>query len=321
MVWLSEMAASVVLMWVTKLRKNIQVEVLMLYKIKSVTFVKTLLFLLVITTPFETMAQNTKVEEAKALKLNRREEQWSAAQKAKNSGDFAAAIKSGEVTLELDRSLLGVDHSQLISTIAFLADCEAGRQNWKASKAKRTEVLTRSIKAFGEKDYRVADARQALKHVGIVDRLTAEKRDQLTDADAHDTRISRFYREANYPAAIELANEALVIREKILGPEHPDTALSLNNLALLYDSQANYPAAVPLYQRALKINEKILGPEHPDTASSLNNLAGLYDSQANYAAAKPLYQRALKINEKVLGPEHPDTAKSLNNLAVLYISH
>ena len=262
----------------------------------------------------------TLTEAERETKLMHRDEQWAAAQKAKNSGDFKVAIKAGEATLEIEQLLLGVDHSELISTFKFLADCEAGRQNWEASKAIRTEVLTRSIKAFGEKDYRVADARQALKHLGIVDRLTAEKRDQLTDADAHDTRISRFYREANYPAAIELANEALVIREKILGPEHPDTALSLNNLALLYDSQANYPAAVPLYQRALKINEKILGPEHPDTASSLNNLAGLYDSQANYAAAKPLYQRALKINEKVLGPEHPATALSLNNLAELYVS-
>ena len=318
MVWLSEMAASVVLMWVTKLRKNIQVEVLMLYKIKSVTFVKTLLFLLVITTPFETMAQNTKVEEAKALKLNRREEQWSAAQKAKNSGDFAAAIKSGEVTLELDRSLLGVDHSQLISTIAFLADCEAGRQNWKASKAKRTEVLTRSIKAFGEKDYRVADARQALTHLGIVEKLTAEQRDQLADADAREIRANRFYREGNYPAAIKLTGEVLVTREKILGPEYPDAATSLNNLASMYHSQANYVAAEPLYQRALKINEKALGPEHPDTATSLNNLAMLYKLQENYAEAEPLLQRALKINEKSLGPEHPDTAKCLNNLAEFY---
>jgi tetratricopeptide (TPR) repeat protein len=58
-----------------------------------------------------------------------------------------------------------------------------------------------------------------------------------------------------------------------LGPEHPDTANSLNNLALLLNTQEDYAGAEPLYRRALAIDEQTLGPEHPDTATSLNNLA------------------------------------------------
>ena len=94
----------------------------------------------------------------------------------------------------------------------------------------------------------------------------------------------------------------------MLGPDHPDTALSLNNLAVLYDNQGKYDKAEPLYQRALTIREKVLGPDHPDTATSLNNLAVLYDNQGKYDKAEPLYQRALTIYEKVLGPDHPHTA-------------
>ncbi|MGY4356327.1 tetratricopeptide (TPR) repeat protein [Bradyrhizobium sp. i1.3.1] len=100
----------------------------------------------------------------------------------------------------------------------------------------------------------------------------------------------------------------LAIREKALGPEHPDTARSLNNLALLYTATGAYAKAEPLYLRALVIYEKTLGPEHPDTALSLNNLAALYFAMGAYAKAEPLYQRALAIREKSLGPEHPDTA-------------
>jgi len=99
--------------------------------------------------------------------------------------------------------------------------------------------------------------------------------------------------------------DALAIREKQLGPEHPDTAQSLNNLAELYRAQGKYEQAEPLYQRALAIREKQLGPEHPYTATSLNNLAGLYRAQGKYEQAEPLYQRALAIREKQLGPEHP----------------
>ncbi|PWT82250.1 MAG: hypothetical protein C5B58_08550, partial [Acidobacteria bacterium] len=110
------------------------------------------------------------------------------------------------------------------------------------------------------------------------------------------------------------------IREKALGPDHPDTATALNNLALLYQSLGDYAKAEPLYQRALKIAERALGPDHPDTAQTLNNLALLYCSLGDYAKAEPLCQRALKIAERALGPDHPTTATALNNLALLYQS-
>ena len=104
----------------------------------------------------------------------------------------------------------------------------------------------------------------------------------------------------------------------MLGPDHPDTALSLNNLAALYRAQGKLTEAEPLYRRALEICERVLGPDHPDTALSLNNLAALYRAQGKLTEAEPLYRRALEIRERVLGPDHPDTATSLNNLAFLY---
>ena len=121
-----------------------------------------------------------------------------------------------------------------------------------------------------------------------------------------------------YAKAESLYQEALRIRQKVLGPEHPDTATSLQNLAGLYETVGDYAKAEPLLLEALRIQQKVLGPEHPDTASSLDSLAMLYDKMGNYAKAEPLLTEALRIQRKVLGPEHPDTAKSLNNLASLY---
>ncbi|MCH8805465.1 MAG: tetratricopeptide repeat protein, partial [Planctomycetes bacterium] len=102
------------------------------------------------------------------------------------------------------------------------------------------------------------------------------------------------------------------------GRTDPRLALSLNNLAMLYDTQGKYDQAEPLFKRSLAINEKALGPEHPDVAASLNNLAELYRVQGKYDQAEPLYKRSLAIKEKALGPEHPDVALGLNNLAALY---
>ena len=120
-----------------------------------------------------------------------------------------------------------------------------------------------------------------------------------------------------YSKAEPLLVRALAIREQYLEAEHPDIAMSLNNLALLYGHQGKYEHAEPLYQRALSIVEQRLGTEHPNTATYLNNLAVLYRQQGKYGQAEQLGQRALAICEQHLGVEHPNTAMSLHNLAVL----
>jgi tetratricopeptide (TPR) repeat protein len=122
-----------------------------------------------------------------------------------------------------------------------------------------------------------------------------------------------------YEQALHPLQRALAIYEQALGPDHPGTAHSLNNLATLYlQSGPLRREAEPLFRRALAIKEKALGPDHPDTALSFNNLAELYRAQGRYGEAEPLHQRALAIREKALGSDHPDTASSLHNLALLY---
>ena len=79
----------------------------------------------------------------------------------------------------------------------------------------------------------------------------------------------------DYAAAEPLYRRALAIAEKTLGPDHPNTAMSLDNLAGLLASKGDYAAAEPLYRRALGIAEKALGPDHPTTRTIRENLDGL----------------------------------------------
>jgi tetratricopeptide (TPR) repeat protein len=73
-------------------------------------------------------------------------------------------------------------------------------------------------------------------------------------------------------AARPLYERALAICERVLGPGHPHTAGSLNNLASLLQAQGDLAAARPLYERALAICERALGPEHPHTAGSIGRV-------------------------------------------------
>jgi len=144
----------------------------------------------------------------------------------------------------------------------------------------------------------------------------------------HETEVSLYlnnaglalYNLGEYKQAKPLYEEALKIREWVLGKQHPAYATSLNNLAGLYTAQGEYEKAKPLFEEALKIVEPMLGKQHPAYATSLNNLAGLYTVQGEYEKAKPLFEEALKIVESMLGKQHPAYATALNNLAALYES-
>jgi tetratricopeptide (TPR) repeat protein len=145
-----------------------------------------------------------------------------------------------------------------------------------------------------------------------------QPREEVRTARLEAALGQSLYSVGDYAGAQPADERALAIWERVLGPEHPAVATSLNNLAEVHRAQGHYEAAEPLYQRALAIWERVLGPEHPDVATGLNNLAELYDDQGRYAEAEPLYQRALALREQALGPTHPDLATSLNNLALLY---
>jgi tetratricopeptide (TPR) repeat protein len=52
-----------------------------------------------------------------------------------------------------------------------------------------------------------------------------------------------YYHQGRYEEAEPLLQRALDIVEKVRGPEHPNTATSLNNLAELYYAQGRYEEA------------------------------------------------------------------------------
>ena len=107
--------------------------------------------------------------------------------------------------------------------------------------------------------------------------------------------VTELYRAGNYDRAVVVAKKALDVAEKNAGPNHPDVAASLNNLAELYQTQGQYAQAEPLYKRSLAIMEKALGPNHPDVARSLVNMAALYRKIDRIKEAEKFEARAAAI--------------------------
>ena len=103
-----------------------------------------------------------------------------------------------------------------------------------------------------------------------------------------------------------------------LGPRHPSTLASRNNLAGAYREAGRLDQAIALYEQNLKDRTRILGPHHPHTLTSHHNLAGAYQAAGRLDEAITQYEQTLTDHTRILGPHHTDTLTTQDNLAVTY---
>jgi hypothetical protein len=72
--------------------------------------------------------------------------------------------------------------------------------------------------------------------------------------------------------AILLFEATVADSERVLGPGHPDTLDSRNNLASAYRLSGKLKRAILLYEATLADSERALGFEHPITRNIRTNL-------------------------------------------------
>ena len=141
------------------------------------------------------------------------------------------------------------------------------------------------------------------------------------DADEKWNGMGHFLRLAGRFAGADRAfQRALALRERNRGPDSFEVGQTLNNLAVLHESQGDMIGAEALFRRSLSIVERTKGPEDIETGRILNGLAMALNTQGRWAEAAPHFERSLAIRERVLGPDHPETAQGVNNLGAVYES-
>jgi tetratricopeptide (TPR) repeat protein len=111
--------------------------------------------------------------------------------------------------------------------------------------------------------------------------------------------------------------EALTIRERVLGSEHPGLVASLNNLGVVAYEQDKFDEAHGYHARALAIYDKTLGPDHPYVAICLMGLGVVAHDLGELEQARGYYERVLSIREQALGPDHPEVSDALSNLGIV----
>ncbi|KAK4756668.1 hypothetical protein SAY87_006795 [Trapa incisa] len=151
----------------------------------------------------------------------------------------------------------------------------------------------------------------------------SEAKDLIELGKVQLAELSRYlamvlYHAGDMAGAISQQHKELIINERCLALDHPDTAHSYGNMALFYHGLNQTELALRHMSRALFLLSLSSGPDHPDVAATFINIAMMYQDIGKMDTALRYLQEALKKNERLLGENHIQTAVCYHALAIAF---
>ncbi|WP_063892372.1 tetratricopeptide repeat protein, partial [Streptomyces sp. NRRL WC-3605] len=116
-------------------------------------------------------------------------------------------------------------------------------------------------------------------------------------------------------AAVRHFEQLASVAHICLGPDHPETLIARNQVAMWRGEAGDVAGAVTAYEELLADRQRVLGPEHPDTLVTRHNLADWRGETGDAAGAVTALEELLPEMGRVLGPEHPETQTVRHTLA------
>ncbi|KAJ7443166.1 P-loop containing nucleoside triphosphate hydrolase protein [Mycena galericulata] len=163
-----------------------------------------------------------------------------------------------------------------------------------------------------------------LHHEGISEQIfekAATSQEDLDDSNLQKEVTQLLTEVGKQDAGNNAEALEVVVMEKsksMLGEEHPDTLMSMANLAATYRNLGRWIDAQALEVLVMEKRKCLLGEEHPDTLTSMANLAATYWNLGRWNNAEALEEVVMEKRKCLLGEEHPDTLLSMANLAATY---
>lgn len=119
--------------------------------------------------------------------------------------------------------------------------------------------------------------------------------------------------------AQSLLEQAVRLRSRELGADHPVVAQAINLLGRVALERGDGQAAEALLSHALRLQSLRLGLEHPATGVTLQNLAMAWKLQGQYQRAAAMLTKLLRAWTVSPLVDHPTFAFALDNLSALLV--
>ena len=81
------------------------------------------------------------------------------------------------------------------------------------------------------------------------------------------------------------------VRERVLGPDHPDTLVSSREVAVGLGWLGRWSDALTVYREVAEARDRVLGADHPDTLTARNDEAHCLQQLGNDEEAQRLRRR------------------------------
>lgn len=239
--------------------------------------------------------------------------------------DEARAVKSA--LLDRQRSRNGADsaeYADILYGLGFL-DYRTGDFEGALEKISQAAAIMRATTPGEQADpnaaiYGMSEA-AVLARLGRVEEGLAAARQASIWADANLGSESLVTAAAanNYGGLLNAAGRyreaeavlrrSLGIKRKLIGDEHPETAIAINALAFAMEKLGEAESAEALYLESARIFETNPDKSAPSQGTRvLLNAATLAFERGDFAAALERRKRALATITKALGNDNPDTA-------------
>ncbi len=169
---------------------------------------------------------------------------------------------------------------------------------------------------------------QAYLGLGMPETATAHLRHALELFDGAGQADQRDYADASfllgeslqtgtYAEALTFHEQALELRRRLLGDDHPDVATSLLAVARALRSTQDHERIIATFFEALDAIERYAGRESPDYARALIRMGNYYGSRGELEAAYPLALEAYGIASRTLDARDPDLGRAALLLGTL----
>jgi TonB family protein len=128
------------------------------------------------------------------------------------------------------------------------------------------------------------------------------------------------YSRGNYPRAAELAEKALQMAQKELGPEHEKTAVMEINLAHVLIIVRKIDEAEKILDSARKKVEKTQGKDHPSMLTIHEDQAKIYASRKELDKSRLELDKAIALVTKIRGADDVEIANYLSQQASIDVA-
>jgi CHAT domain-containing protein len=189
-------------------------------------------------------------------------------------------------------------------------------RKWYSEKSQKTALCYTNLALANLSEGNQAQAMEfQQKALRISEQNYTETAEELADAYTNMGLVS-----SGQDPEITLAyyHKALKIYQKIYGDNHPKTAITYNNIALMNLEEKKYEAALKNFRQALAIRQNLNEADHPNTAFIYTNMGRIFETQEDYEKAFTYQQQALEIYQKSYGSKHPEVAHTYNFIGNIF---